>query len=224
MGSKIFDGKLDVVAREIRTPAGVTWSALEELAYELSQRKECNDAKLTEVLGMAKLGVQRLLNLSDRLALMNELDNAPSFELQRYHVDLREVVEESLGRATYLAARKAIKASSSFGDRACIVHVDARWLGAVVLEVCANAFRFATSSIKVGITRDPLLLLIEDDGPGFEDDGGRRATGLGASLAMASRVIEAHGGTLQRRASTIVPKPGKTAGAAIAIELPLAAA
>ena len=143
MGSKIFDGKLDVVAREIRTPAGVTWSALEELAYELSQRKECNDAKLTEVLGMAKLGVQRLLNLSDRLALMNELDNAPSFELQRYHVDLREVVEESLGRATYLAARKAIKASSSFGDRACIVHVDARWLGAVVLEGMAGKFKFA---------------------------------------------------------------------------------
>ncbi|MEO8800336.1 MAG: HAMP domain-containing sensor histidine kinase [Polyangiaceae bacterium] len=224
MSSKIFDGQLDAVSREIRTPASVTWSALDELAYELSQGRDKDDPRLGEILGMARLGVERLLSLADRLALLSELDNAPSFELERCHVDLRDVVEEAVGRATYLAARKAIRATHNFGAEACIVHVDARWLGAVVLEVCGNAFRFAHTSIRVTITRDPILLLIEDDGPGFEEGDARRGAGLGTSLSMATRVIEAHGGQLQRRQSLIAPTPGKTAGAAIAIALPLVAA
>lgn len=223
MKDRIFDGKLDAVAREIRTPAGVTWSALEEVAFALAKHPNPDSKQMEEVLAMARLGVQRLLNLAERLTLIAELDG-DLFELQRYHVDFRDVVQEAVDRAGYLASRKAVSVSTVLGEKACIVHVDARWLGAAVLEICTNAFRFARSEIRIALTLDPMELLIEDDGPGFKLDG-NITPGLGASLEMAKRVIDAHGGTLVQRVSTLPSRSGSTTrGAAIALALPMKAA
>lgn len=221
MKDRIFDGKLDAVAREIRTPAGVTWSALEEVAFALAKHPNADSKHVEEVLGMARLGVQRLLNLAERLTLMSELD-AELFELQRYHVDLRDVVREAVDRAAYLAGRKAVTARTTLCPKACIVHIDARWVGAAVLEICSNAFRFARSEIHVSLALDPVLLLIEDDGPGFKQ-GGNITPGLGTSLEMARRVIDAHGGTFEQRASSL-PARDERRGAAIALGFPQQAA
>lgn len=139
-------------------------------------------------------------------------------QLQRYHVDLRDVIEEAAEQATYLAARKQIVSSRNVGNKAAIAHVDTRWLGAALLEVCGNAFRFARNEIRIVLMHaDPVVILIEDDGPGFGGDP--RRTGLGVSLQMAKHVVEAHGGKLHRRDSTLPVREGR-AGAAIAMEFP----
>ena len=223
MKPRDFDGRLGAIAREIRTPAGVTWSALEELAFVFSQHPSSDDGHVRDVLGMARLGVERLLNLADRLALMSQLDDDAELELQRYHVDLREIVDEAIAQAKYLAGRRTIVASASLGERAIVIHADARLLGAAILEVCANAFRFARSEIRVNLSSDPPLILIEDDGPGFRAPVTTPGEGLGASLRMATRVIDAHGGKLEQRVSRL-PKRCETPGAGIAIELPTRAA
>lgn len=219
MKERDFDGKLGAVAREIRTPAGVTWSALEELAFLFSQHPSADDPHVRDVLGMARLGVQRLLNLADRLTLMSQLDGERELELQRFHVDLRDVVEESFAQAKYLAGRRSVAASASLGDKPVVIHADAPMLGAAILEICVNAFRFARSEIRLNLSGEPLLLLVEDDGPGFREEQVAPGEGLGTSLRMATRVIGAHGGTLAHRVSTL-PKRCDTPGACIAIELP----
>ncbi|MEO7110106.1 MAG: ATP-binding protein [Polyangiaceae bacterium] len=198
----------------------MTWSALDELAVELASKPECGNEKMLEVIEMARLGVKRLLRLADRLDLIAEFEDG-ALELQRYHVDLRDVIGEAADQATYLAGRKAIISSRNMGNKAAIAHVDTRWLGAAILEVCGNAFRFARSEIRIVLTHaDPVVILIEDDGPGFAlDDGDRRRSGLGVSLSMARHVIEAHGGKLHRRESTL-PVRHDRPGAAIAMEFP----
>lgn len=224
MKQRDFDGKLGAVAREIRTPAGVTWSALEELAFVFSQQPSTDERHVREVLGMARLGVQRLLNLADRLTLMSQLDDPADLDLQRYHVDFRDVVEEAFAQAKYLAGRRSIAASASLGEKSIVIHADARLLGAAILEVCVNAFRFARSEIRVNLSQDPLMLLVEDDGPGFREQRSiAPGEGLGSSLRMATRVIDAHGGKLEQRTSTL-PKRCDTPGACIAIGLPPRAA
>jgi signal transduction histidine kinase len=212
--------RFEAIAREIRTPAGVSWSALDEVAVALAAKPDCADPKIIEVIEMARLGVKRLLRLADRLDLIAEYEEG-QLQLQRYHVDLRDVIEEAAEQATYLAARKQIVSSRNVGNKAAIAHVDTRWLGAALLEVCGNAFRFARNEIRIVLMHaDPVVILIEDDGPGFAvgSDGQRRA-GLGVSLQMAKHVVEAHGGKLHKRDSTLPVREGR-AGAAIAMEFP----
>ncbi|MGH7330745.1 MAG: ATP-binding protein, partial [Polyangiaceae bacterium] len=133
-----------------------------------------------------------------------------------YHVDFRDVVEEAFAQAKYLAGRRSIAASASLGEKSIVIHADARLLGAAILEICVNAFRFARSEIRVNLSDN--LLLIEDDGPGFRSQPTAPGEGLGTSLRMAARVIDAHGGKLEQRMSTL-PKRCDTPGAGIAIAL-----
>jgi two-component system OmpR family sensor kinase len=217
--SQSSKARFEAIAREIRTPAGVTWSALDEVAMALAAKPECADPKMLEVIDMARLGVKRLLRLADRLDLIAEFEEG-ALQLQRYHVDLRDVIEEAVEQATYLAARKHITSSRDVGKKAAIAHVDTRWLGAALLEVCGNAFRFARSEIRIVLTHaDPVIILIEDDGPGFADEKDQRRAGLGVSLNLAKHVVEAHGGKLHRRDSTLPVREGRP-GAAIAFEFP----
>lgn len=221
MSSHSSKGRYEAIAREIRTPAGVTWSALDEVAVALAAKPDCADPKMMEVIEMARLGVKRLLRLADRLDLIAEFEEG-AMQLQRYHVDLRDVIEEAAEQATYLAARKQITSSRNVGNKAAIAHVDTRWLGAALLEVCGNAFRFARSEIRIVLMHaDPVVILIEDDGPGFALEKDQRRAGLGVSLSMAKHVVEAHGGKLHRRDSTLPVREGR-AGAAIAMEFPTA--
>ncbi|MEO8876946.1 MAG: ATP-binding protein [Polyangiaceae bacterium] len=220
MASDSAKSRYEAIAREIRTPAGVTWSALDELAMELAAKPDCADPKMQEVISMARLGVKRLLRLADRLDLIAEFQLG-TIDLQRYHVDLRDIVHEAADQATYLAARKAITASRNVGERSAIAHVDARWLGAAILEVCGNAFRFARNEIRIVLVHaDPVVILIEDDGPGFTSDTAKRGAGLGYSLEMAKHIVEAHGGKLNQIDSTL-PVRGDRAGAAVHMEIPL---
>jgi signal transduction histidine kinase len=220
MSSHTSKNRYEAIAREIRTPGGVTWSALEEVAVALAAKPNCDDPKIQEVIEMGRLGVKRLLRLADRLEMIAEYE-AGALQLQRYHVDLRDVVDEAADEATYLAARKAITTTKNVGQKAAIAHVDTRWLGAALLEVCGNAYRFARNEIRIVLTHaDPVVILIEDDGPGFAvDAAGRRGGGLGVSLEMAKHIIEAHGGKLHHRESTL-PVRHDRPGAAIAMEFP----
>lgn len=66
--------RFEAIAREIRTPAGVSWSALDEVAVALAAKPDCADPKVVEVIEMARLGVKRLLRLADRLDLIAEYE------------------------------------------------------------------------------------------------------------------------------------------------------
>jgi two-component system sensor histidine kinase RegB len=89
------------------------------------------------------------------------------------------------------------------------------------METCGNAIRFARRMVRVGFdaTEATVAVIVEDDGPGFAEDGaagrgGRHRAGLGLSLSIARQVLAAHGGRLRVEGGAARP------GAVVVLELP----
>ncbi len=82
-----------------------------------------------------------------------------------------------------------------------------------------------TVTISLSASEDSALLVVEDDGPGFESEvlsqiferrvKGRNSTGHGLGLAFVEAVVRVHGGTIEA-------SNGSEGGARLAITLPLA--
>jgi signal transduction histidine kinase len=80
-------------------------------------------------------------------------------------------------------------------------------------------------TISLSAADDSALLVVEDDGPGFEPEvrsqiferrvKGRNSTGRGLGLAFVEAVVRVHGGTIEA-------SNGGEGGARLAIALPLA--
>ncbi len=82
-----------------------------------------------------------------------------------------------------------------------------------------------TVTISLSSSEDSALLVVEDDGPGFESEvlsqiferrvKGRNSTGHGLGLAFVEAVVRVHGGTIEA-------SNGSEGGARLTITLPLA--
>jgi signal transduction histidine kinase len=214
------------VAHDIASPAGVTTTALEELANENHQRPE--------LVAMARRGLRRLLRLSELLAIAADLETGP-FAPDTTLEDVKRLVSGALDKAVGIDGRRDVETSSSFAEGRLVVEVDSKLLASVLREIIGNALRLATSRVVVDVTGEDGLALIRvsDDGPGFSTEalshlgerfvGRAPLRGLGLSLSIATEVLAAHGGSLRVEQSTLPPGRRGVPGAAVVVALPLSA-
>jgi signal transduction histidine kinase len=213
-------------AHEVRSPAGVAWSALTELEESLA-----HDPEQQRMLLIARRSLRRLLCFADRLSMAAELERGP-LALQLGPVSLRELVVRMAEEASEVVARKGVVFELEPSDSSDI-EADERWLGASILELIANALRHARGRVRARLTVSDTsaTILLEDDGRGFPEGfvlAGRErfspagvVGGVGFSLCMVNDVAVAHGGRLFGGASTLPPQPGGVSGAAVSIEVPV---
>jgi signal transduction histidine kinase len=205
------------LAHEIRNPLGV----IKGSAELLNQKLAVSDPLSQELAGFIYVEVNRLSALVGRF-----LDFARPSQLALHAENLAEVMEQSLKTAAQQGATARIHVHRDFAPDLPPVLADR--------ELCEQAFNNLLSNaceamgaqggelrirVHPAIASDgqtgEVVVEIEDTGPGVPADVKEqifnpffttKKTGVGLGLAIVSKIVDAHGGTL-----TLASPPGQGA-------------
>jgi len=191
---------LSQLAHDLRSPLNVIGSTLTELstAPELGADRE-------QIVTLAQRAVERLLTLSDRLALAARLETP--FEVALEPLDLATFTRDTLAQFVPAHLRKRVEVVTAFPATPVPVAANGPLLTALLLELLSNANRFARRQFRVEVSLGQAAeVTLDDDGDGvkkderevlFEPFAERRSrSGLGMGLWLARRLAELHGGTV----------------------------
>jgi signal transduction histidine kinase len=200
------------VSHELRTP----------LTHIRGYLDLMNDGCLGDLSNEQEVALDVMLRSEARLEELIEkmiqfsLEASGQFTLQLKPGNLREVVDHALNQAKIKAANRPVTLSIELGDDPCLVQVDQEKIQWVVMELVENAIKFTQPGgiVKVGLDKDTdnAQFYVIDTGIGisperlseiFEPyhqlDGSstRNYGGVGLGLALAKKIIEAHGSKVQ---------------------------
>ncbi len=154
---------------------------------------------------------------------------ADALRIKRSDIDLTELLRTMLDLYEPSMTEKGM-AIHFKADRAVVVSADAGLMHRMIANLLDNELthlpRSCAVSIKVEAHEESALLILEDNGPGFDPDvlahlferrvKGRDSSGHGLGLAFVDAVTRSHGGNV-----TVLNSSGS--GAKIVISLPIAA-
>jgi signal transduction histidine kinase/ActR/RegA family two-component response regulator len=205
------------VAHELRGPVGALLLQQEELKRLTQQLEVLNgglDPALSEAFGeLAELStdigtaVARVRDTVDQLSMVSRRDLAPE------HVELGEVVEESLSIARPHLERRGVSLSTSF-EPTCYTIARRDNLAQVVINLTLNAMDACADAaqpevtVRVQAQGEQVALIVEDNGPGVPPaeiphifkpfyTTKQRGAGTGLGLKICSDVVSAHGGHIE---------------------------
>jgi signal transduction histidine kinase/ActR/RegA family two-component response regulator len=205
------------VAHELRGPAGALLLQQEELK-RLVEQLDVLDGGADSALGEA---VAELSELSTDIGTavnrvrdtVEQLSTVSRRELAPEHVQLSEVVEESLTVVKPHFERRGIRLVSSF-DPGCYTIARRDNLAQVVLNLTLNAMDACQGSaqpeiaVRVLEAGEHVALVVEDNGPGVRNSAiphifkpfyttKERGAGTGLGLKICADVVSAHGGHIE---------------------------
>jgi signal transduction histidine kinase/CheY-like chemotaxis protein len=223
------------VAHELRGPAGALLLQQEELKRLVEQLDLLGGgadtaigeavAELSEISTDIGTAVSRVRDTVEQLSTVSRREIAPE------HVELSEVVAESLTVVKPHLERRGITLTTSF-DPACYTIARRDNLAQVVLNLTLNAMDACQHStqpevvVRVLEAGEHVALVVEDNGPGVADSAiphifkpfyttKERGAGTGLGLKICSDVVSAHGGHIE-----VHQRPG--GGASFRVLLPRA--
>lgn len=205
------------VAHELRGPAGALLLQQEELKRVVEQLDLLGGgadtavgeavAELAELSADIGTAVARVRDTVEQLSTVSRRDLAPE------HVDLGEIVEESLSIAKPHFERRGILLSTSF-EPSCYTIARRDNLAQVVINLALNAMDACEHSVQPEVTLrveqagEHVALIVEDNGPGVARSAiphifkpfyttKQRGAGTGLGLKICSDVVNAHGGHIE---------------------------
>jgi signal transduction histidine kinase/ActR/RegA family two-component response regulator len=205
------------VAHELRGPAGALLLQQEELK-RLAEQLDLLDGGRDPALGEAVTelselstdigtAVARIRDTVDQLSMVSRREVAPE------HVELGEVVEESLSIARPHLERRGVLLSTAF-EPGCFTIARRDNLAQVVINLTLNAMDACIDApqpevtVRVQAQGEHVQLVVEDNGPGVPAAAiphifkpffttKRRGAGTGLGLKICADVVSAHGGHIE---------------------------
>jgi CheY-like chemotaxis protein/anti-sigma regulatory factor (Ser/Thr protein kinase) len=198
------------MSHELRTPLSAILGFSELMRAEPQQ----GDARVVPAEWVEHIhrGGQHLLALINDVLDLAKVE-AGRLELDRTPFDLRDLVTETVAGLRPLAERKHLVIASDV--RVGRFVADRGRVRQVLYNLLSNAIKFTPEqgsiSISAAVDRGTVQVAVSDTGPGIapEDqkvifdefsqvgDVGGRQQGTGLGLALARRLVEAHGGTIE---------------------------
>jgi len=194
-------------AHELRTPVTVL---LTETQATLARERSPEEYR--QALEICQRTAQRMRRLIESLLELARLDSGEA-EISSAPCDLSSLCRECIELLQPLARSCQVTVSSTFAST--LVRGDADRLTQVVMNLLTNAIEHNVAGGQVQITTSAegseVILTVTDDGPGIEpvhlphiferfyrgDASRSRRTGsTGLGLAIASAIVEAHGGSI----------------------------
>ncbi|PYR75606.1 MAG: hypothetical protein DMF87_20070 [Acidobacteria bacterium] len=187
------DEFLATLSHELRNPLAPIRNAVEVM------RRAGPDAEVAErALAIMERQLQQLVHLTDDLLDMSRITHG-AIELQRDRIDLRVVLRSAVESIQPLS-------DAAYTDRG----------GHISLSASVHDGRVTVTLTDTGIGIDPAMLpRIFDMFVQIDQDVHRAGSGLGIGLALAKRLVELHGGTIEARSG------GLGTGTTFAVGLPL---
>lgn len=217
--SRLREEMTSMLVHDLRSPLSLVRGALQQVAY--INRADA-PAELAQLLNIAQLNVDRLLDMIDLLLEIGRLENGQVL-VERQPVDLVNLLQETIEQVTPLAAQAQITLEVETAPRLPPIPADRAHLGRILHNLVDNALKFTPDGghVRIWARPDPehvaatrasthLLLGVSDDGPGippaeqatlfqkFTQVSGRtgRRKGTGLGLAYCRLATEAHGGQI----------------------------
>jgi len=208
-----------VVAHEIRNPiAGIA------AGVEYLNKNNSEDWRHREDIAMILGEIERVNRILEDI-----LSVARPFQLKLSIQALPDIVEHVLHRYQTSLEKRAIRVIRRYAPLLPQAQVDRERMEQALTNLVLNAVEVmpngGTLGIGLGGNEHWLIITISDTGPGISHDVQRRifepffttkARGTGLGLAVAQRIIEEHGGTIE-----VSSEIGK--GTKFTIQLPLSA-
>jgi two-component system sensor histidine kinase BaeS len=210
------------VSHELRTPLAVLRGELEAMIDGVHPIDEAHLSAAVDQIGMLTKLVEDLRTLA--------IAEGGTLALHKEPTDLTILVREAAASFESVAAGAGVRLEIRMADDLPLLDLDPLRIREVLVNLVANALRYAPAGSAVSITgetrRGTVRVAVTDAGPGiapevlqhlferFAKSEDSRGSGLG--LAIARRLVEAHGGSIAAER----PAGG---GTAITFELPTAA-
>lgn len=221
---------LGIAAHDLRSPLGVIQMYSQFLEAELGPAVSEEHCQFIVTIRHTS---EALLRLVDNLLDVSQIE-AGKLELHRQPLDLRALVEQNLALNRVLATKAQRQLALVTPESAPLpLDADGPKLEQVLNNLIGNALKFSPpgTRVEVSLVRegDRAVVSVRDEGPGIparelgklfrffqktsvRSAGGERSSGLG--LAIARKIVEGHGGTIQ-----VETEPGR--GSTFSFALPL---
>jgi signal transduction histidine kinase len=209
------------LAHDLRSPLTAVRAKL-EMSLTAGARDEESESIVSAIEDM-----DRLTEFLDKSLDVAEA-KANALRLNRVAVDLDDLLRVMIDLYEPSMSEKGLRVNLCSAGW-LEVSADAALLHRMIANLFDNELKHlrasCTVTISLSASQDSALLVVEDDGPGFESEvlsqiferrvKGRNSTGHGLGLAFVEAVVRVHGGTI--KASN-----GSEGGARLTITLPLA--
>lgn len=196
---------IQAAAHDMKNPLSVTQSSIRMIESMLNK----TDDSMTEVIGIAKTGIDRLHRLVDNLLQIEKIESGSDF--QRDEVHIGEMVAEICAQFKPLMQDNNITFKTDIHDDVpMMLLIDREWIKRAINNLLENAIKYAGNGVivlRINRENNMVNITVTDNGPGIPESAQSRLferffrvnersdiRGSGLGLAIVKSVAEAHNG------------------------------
>ena len=205
---------ISVVSHELKTPLTSMKEAANLLLEGIGGELQGKQKRLITIMDQ---GINRLLQITNELLDMSRLETG-TIQLNPEIQDMNSILATFVSEMKPYADNRGVHLQVGYSNSPCLVRVDRNKILQVLTNLTHNAIKYSNEggSVALRLNQDSngFIIDIEDHGKGIPEDdiplifekfyqskATRGHSGIGLGLAIAKRIVEAHGGTIHAQST-----------------------